>query len=253
MTNSLRLGSIVAVLAAFVVVDSSYAQAPNGLPPRNPAPGGAPAGPGGPSYGGGGGQMQAGAPMGRIALIDPKIIATHLPGFNQRLEELQRRSQQMEGDFKARQEAIQKLMVQLEERTRGSREYKELDMQITKKKGDFQIDIEITRKQFQEEQGKIMADAYHQITAEVEAFAEANQIALVIKYDGEAGKGPKDSMEGISREIQSMVMYHNPSADITEAILARLKQRSSNVPNAAGRAGAPGAGPAVPGAPVRRQ
>jgi Skp family chaperone for outer membrane proteins len=228
--HSLRRSTIAALVSALAATSVSLAQAPQ--QPLRPA--GPPQGTAGPAQGGGvpNGAAPAGAAPAHhaqghpgaaasVAIIDLPYILKNHGGFNQRLEELRREAEGVENDFKAKRDAIQKIMVQLEELQRGSPDYKKLEEEITKRQAGLSVDINIAKKKFQEAEARIYYEVYQQILAEVRYYAEANRIGLVLKFNGDEAN--KDNPDEIMREMQKMVLYYNHSMDITPIMLERMK------------------------------
>lgn len=243
MTNSVHKGVFAALLTALATVGPAFAQAPPQQPAQRPAglpPQGAAGMPSGaapahhPAHAVGG---------GAVAIIDLPYILKHHGGFNQRLEELRRDAENVENDFKAKRDAIQKMMVQADDLNRGSPDFKKMEEDITKRQANLQVEINIAKKKFQEAEAKIYYEVYQQILGEVKYYAEANHIGLVLKFNGDEAN--KDNPEEIMREMQKMVLYNSASIDITPVILEKMKVQPP-------RAG--GANPAAnrPGVPPRR-
>jgi len=239
VTNSLRLGSVVALLSALAIANSSLAQGP----PQRPAATQPPQG-GGPAYAGAA-QPLPGGPAGGVAIIDLPYILKNHGGFNQQLEGLRREAEAVENDFKSKRDGLQKMVTQLEELNRGSPDYKKLEEEITKRNANMTVEFNIKKKQFQEAEAKIYYQVYQQILNEVTYYAEANRISLVLKFNADAAN--KDNPEEIMREMQKMVLYYNQAIDITPIILERMKGQK---PAAGGAAAAQR--PLPPGGPPRR-
>ncbi len=181
---------------------------PNGLPPQGIPPGHAP-------------QGHGVAPTGGIAIIDLPFILKNHGGFNQRLEELRHEAEAVENEFKAKRDAIQKLVVSMDDYQRGSPEFKKLEEDITKRQANLSVEINIAKKKFQETEARIYYEVYQQIVSEVRYYSEANRINLVLKFNGEEAN--KDNPEEIMREMQKMILYYNQAVDITPLILDRMK------------------------------
>jgi len=232
--------SLHRAFAGFVILLLAATSAQAQLPPR--APGGAGPGVGGPPPAGG---PAAGAaapyaapraaaggphPMGGIALIDLGFILKNHAGFIQRSEEFRQQWEGRETDIKAKQDSARKLAMQLNDFQKGSAKYKELEEEVAKRTAELQLEINLTKKKFQESEAKLFYDAYKQIYNEVRVHCEQNNIMMVIKFNGEPPN--PDNPEEIGAEMfNKQTLYYNPGIDITPAILARLK---SQLPQGAG-------------------
>lgn len=250
MANSLFLrSSFAAPLTALALVSAAVAQngpqAPQQQPLRSPAPAGGAPGAGAPQHNAAPAHAasHAAGPGGHVALIDLPYVLKNHGGFNQRLEDLRREAEAAENNLKAKRDAIQKLTVQLDDLNRGSPDFKKLEEEITKRQADLSVDLNITKKKFQEAEARIYYEVYQQILAEVRHYSETNHISLVLKFNGDEAN--KDNPEEIMREMQKMVLYYSPSVDITPIILDRMKGQQ---PRGAG----PNPAAARPGVQPRR-
>ena len=181
-----------------------------------------------------------GVATGGVAIVDLSYVLKNHAGFNQRLEELRREAEAAQADLTAKRDAVQKLIVQLDDFQRGSPDYKKLEEEITKRQANLQVDLNITKKKFAETEAKVYYEAYQQVAAEIKSYADAAHINLVLKFNGDPVN--KDSPEEIQREMLSLVLYYNQAIDITPIVLERLKGqpgRQGPAPSSAQRPGVP--------------
>ena len=175
-----------------------------------------------------------------MAIVDLSYVLKNHAGFNQRLEESRREAEAAQADLTAKRDAVQKLIVQLDDFQRGSPDYKKLEEEITKRQANLQVDLNITKKKFAETEAKVYYEAYQQVAAEIKSYADAAHINLVLKFNGDPVN--KDSPEEIQREMLSLVLYYNQAIDITPIVLERLKGqpgRQGPAPSSAQRPGVP--------------
>jgi Skp family chaperone for outer membrane proteins len=163
-------------------------------------------------------------PMGGVALIDLGYILKNHDGFKQRSEEFRQQWEGREADIKAKQESVRKLAMQLNDFQKGSTQYKQMEEEVQKRTAELQLEINQTKKKFQESEAKLFYDAYQQIYGEVRLHCEQNSIVMVIKFNGEPPN--PDIPEEIGAEMfNKQTLYYNPGIDITPAILSRLKSK----------------------------
>ncbi len=145
-----------------------------------------------------------------------------------------------EGVLKQEREAMQKLAERLASFNKGTPDYKALAEEITKREADLTIKV---RMQFFQREAKIYHTVYQEILQEVDYYAAAAGINLVLRFNGD----PADlnQPETVIRDINKQVVWYAKDRDITPVILDRLNQRAYRNPGAA----APGA-PAAPAGPV---
>ncbi|MBI2824232.1 MAG: OmpH family outer membrane protein [Planctomycetia bacterium] len=232
MATSLRVRFFAAFLILLAVRGTALAQQ---QPPQRPA--GAPAA--APVH-----ASLASAPC-NVAIIDLAYILKKHAGFQQRMEELRHEAETVENEIKGKRDAIQKLAQRLDDYTKGSPDYKNLEEDITKRQADLGVDFNIAKKKFQEAEARVYYEAYQQVLAEVRKHAEATGISLVMKFDGDEAN--KDNPDDVRRDLYKLVLYYNQAIDITPVILDRLK---GQVPRPAGPNPAT-MRPGVPPAPRR--
>ncbi len=251
MAKPLYFNAFAACTILLVSVGTSLAQPPAGAPgqggtiPNNPTRQ-APVGNAQPAYSGGAPAAAAPATRpssqlaGSVALVDLGFVVKNHAGLQAKQEEFRQRQEAFQNDVKAKSEALKKLAMQSNDFAKGSKEYKELEEELAKRDSILRIDVKIAQQKFAEEEARVMYDIYQQIVAEVRLYAEANNIALVMHFNGDEAN--RNNPEEMVREMQMRtVLYHNRGIDITPFILDRLKGQAgrTSAPPAAARPGVP--------------
>jgi len=170
-----------------------------------------------------------------IVLIDVSKLFKDSVRFKQYMAELQTEMQKADEDLKLERDAIRKMMDGLKELKSGSQQYKQDDDEITARKTRLTVEVERQRKDFAKKEAKIWYAVYQRIQAAVEAYARANRIAVVLKFNSEVPD--VENPEAVMRELQKPVLYYHEALDITGVIqrmLADEVERSTQNPGRTG-------------------
>lgn len=216
MKTSLIVATVVAFLVALSIVPRLGAQP--GMQPRAPL-----------------GAGHAGMPM---ALIDIGYIFKNHVRFKNAMDMLGKDIRATEDVLNKERVTIQKMMERLKDYKPGTPDFKKLEEDIAQKQADFQVKAQIQKREFTEREAALYFKTIQEINESVKAYAESNQIGLVMKFNGD----PMESTdrESVMRELNKPVMYYNRSIDITPIILSELNRGA--VPTA-GTVQGGGAGP----------
>ncbi len=169
-------------------------------------------------------QAQQPAPGG-VALVDLAYIFKNHLGLKAMKADLQTAMQAAEVEYKSRGQQFQAQTERLKELQQGTPEYKTLETALIKEQASLNSQLSLKRKQFIEEEARMMYDVYREILEEVSAFSQRNQINLVLQFNGE----PLTSQEPqqVLDHINNPVVYHTTSVDITPVILQQLNRRNA--------------------------
>ena len=104
----------------------------------------------------------------------------------------------------------------------GTPEYKRIEADLTKKQADLQVQVNLQKKDFMEQEGKI----YYAVSVEVEdavkRLATKNNIALVLRFNGD--QVDASNRDDILRNINKPIVFYDPRMDITPYILQDLNR-----------------------------
>lgn len=177
-----------------------------------------------------------------IALLDVPYIFKNHTRFKAMMNDMKADVERAELQMKADRDAIQKLAEQMKEYRKGTPEYKELAEVITKRQADLSIKIRLQKDEFLQREAKTYYNVYQEIHQEVDYYAAANGITMVLRFNGD----PADlgRPETVIRTINKQVVWYTKDQDVTPVILDRLNQRAFNPSSTAphGPARRPGQG-----------
>jgi Skp family chaperone for outer membrane proteins len=155
-----------------------------------------------------------------IALVDVGYVLRKHPRLKAQRDEIRADIERTQADFKQKSEALNKKIEHLQEFRPGTQDYKALEEEIVNEKAKFQGAVTLQKRDFTVREAKIMYNAYQEIAQEVQYYATANNIGLVINFEGDRinPENPDDILRGISRQV----LFYTPDIDITPIILKRL-------------------------------
>ncbi len=174
----------------------------------------------------GSGGRAASTPGLQIALIDVGKIIKDDPTFKQAMAELDQQRQDAETRFKKAAERIRTDQETLRTLKAGSPDYDTRERKVIQDQTQFKVDYEMQRKEFIKEETKIVYAAHQRIYRIVEAYAEQNGTAVVLKFNSDQ---PTDleKTDDLVRDLQKPVLWYHQALDITPVILDALKRQAT--------------------------
>ncbi len=160
-----------------------------------------------------------------VAVIDVAYIFKNHARLKQMMDNLKAEIQQADARMRAENEAIRQLMQQLEQERPGTPNYKQLEETIAKRRADLQVQTALQRKEFLTREAKLYYSVYQEIEQVVRYFATQNNIAVVLRFNGEAAD--PDDPDSILREINKPVVYFAQSLDLTPLVLEALNRSAA--------------------------
>jgi Skp family chaperone for outer membrane proteins len=172
-------------------------------------------------------QQRTAAPQ--VAIIDLAYIFNNHVKFKALSDDLRRDVEAAENELKNNKTALQKLADSLEGFNRNTPEYRQLEEDITKRSADLQVQVQLQKKTFFEQEAKIYYTVYQEIMEQVKYHSDKHGIVLVMRFNGD----PLDENDpqGIQKELNKAVLYYNKVIDITPIILDAVNPpRTGNRP-----------------------
>lgn len=170
---------------------------------------------------GGGGGTQAG---NAVALIDIGYIFKNHTLFKQRMADLQADMERAEQVMKKEADSLRGLREKLNNYRAGTPDYNDLEAKIAKDSADLNVRYQLQKKEFAKAEAKIYYGVYQEIHQEVNAFAQANGVAAVLKFSSEPCDPEKP--DEVLRDLNKPVIYWSRNLDITQVILDSLNRRA---------------------------
>ena len=95
---------------------------------------------------------------------------------------------------------------------------------MLKKQGDLQIKVNLQKKDFMEQEGKIYFNVSREVEDAVKVFATSHNILMVLRFNGD--QVDPSNRDDILRSINKPIVYYDPRMDITPYILQDLNRGS---------------------------
>lgn len=154
---------------------------------------------------------------GQVAIVDLTYIFANHIRFKALVEDMRKDVEAAENDLKGAKESIEKLAESLDNYNKASKEFKELEEDLAKRQADLQVQVNIQKRNFMEQEAKIYLQIYREVLDHVKHHAEKYGISLVLRFNGDPIEG--DDLQGVMRELNRQVVYHNRAIDITPIVL----------------------------------
>lgn len=155
-----------------------------------------------------------------IGLINMGYLFERHPGLVAAKMELKADVERADTQVKERQEALKSQTNQLQITPKGDPNYARLETDIARKSSDLKLDIAIQRKEFMLREARMYHAAYEEVQQEVSDHAKARGLVIVLRFNSE----PVDvsNPESVLMKVNSPIVFHDPNADITQAVLDRI-------------------------------
>ena len=171
----------------------------------------------------------------RIAFIDVGKIFKNDARFKALMEDMKRDVQGAENLVREERDRIGKLEEDLRTYTKGTQAYQQLEEQITARKADLTVKVQIQGKQFQQRQAKIYYNVY-QKSCKLPTTS-ANNTASTSCFRSRVPREPRGG-QSVIPYINKQVVWYADDLDITKQILGELNRTAINPPRSADERGA---------------
>jgi Skp family chaperone for outer membrane proteins len=165
----------------------------------------------------------AAAPVTKIGVIDIGYIFDNHPTMKDQVASIKAQIKMAEDEINKRRESVLEELKSLKSYQENSAEFKQKEEQIAQLESQLKLDFSRKQKEFAEAEAKVIFDTYKQIEMVTKAWAEYNQIGIVFRYS-RMEMDPKAPMT-VSAGINKNVVYFNSTLDLTDPILAYLRQQ----------------------------
>lgn len=153
----------------------------------------------------------------QVAIVDLTYIFANHVRFKALVEDMRRDVEAAEADLKASKESIEKLAENLDSYNKNSPEYKQLEEDFAKRQADLQVQVNIQKRNFMEQEAKIYLSIYREVLDHVKYHAEKSGLSLVLRFNGDPIDG--DDLQGVMQQLNRQVVYYNRTIDITPIVL----------------------------------
>lgn len=183
---------------------------------------------------------------GQIALLDISYIFKNHARFKAMMTDMQHDVDAAEASVKKDRDSLKKLAESLEQYRSGSPEYQQLEQELAKKQADLQVQVQLQKKNFLQQEAKIYHSVYVEIMDVVNAYASRSGLAMVMRFNGDPVS--IDNPQDVLRDINKPIVWYPKDHDITPYILEQLNRndlnpRVSDRPGTSYNSGVPGPAP----------
>ena len=189
----------------------------------------------------------------QIAVIDISRIFKEHPRFVEEMARLKSRVEAEDAKMKDRANRLQNMADTLQTLKPGSQEYKDKEKTIASERAQMQIDIQVQRKEFLQQEAAIYKEIYESVKIAVANYASQVGLAAVIRYTSPPSEVDPQQPNTVLAEIQKDLVWFSPGLDITNHILSSLGARANTGTAGPARTGIPAYQQnATPSYPTRR-
>ena len=162
----------------------------------------------------------AGGP--NVALLDVSYLFEKLPHFKAYMTQVTEDAQKAQDVVKREEQEIRKL-AETAEANRGSPKFKAIEEEITRRRGDLAVQIELQRRNFQQRQAKIYYSVYKEIQDQASMVCAQYGYDIVLRFSGDPVDAERP--ESVLSYINRPVVWYDQQRDITPFVLKAIKDR----------------------------
>jgi Skp family chaperone for outer membrane proteins len=164
----------------------------------------------------------------QLALVDLAYIYANHVKFKAHSEDLRRDVEAAEAELKANKASLQKMADHLEEYSRNSQEFRQLEEEIAKRTAEIQVQVQKQKRDFFEQEAKMYYTVYQEIMEQVRYYADKHGVLLVMRFNGDPYD--ENDPQALQKELNKVVLYHNKMIDITPIILDAVNPQRPTTP-----------------------
>lgn len=161
-----------------------------------------------------------------FAVVDIGYLIKNHPRMNADLESLKAEMAKAQTEIEDRRKALLKEGEMIGTTFNAdSPEFKQKQEQLLNQESKLRVDFMAKEKEFAEKQATVIYTVYTQINEIVTLVASHYQYDMVMRYNREQNEMDPKKPNTVNLGVQKDVIFHNPSIDVTEIVLAELKRR----------------------------
>ncbi|MGQ0637560.1 MAG: OmpH family outer membrane protein [Planctomycetaceae bacterium] len=154
-----------------------------------------------------------------IAVVDLARVFQAYKPLTDRREEHAREVRKADEAVKGLMAEVARLNEDLKGVKEGSAEHRRLVEEIQKKRREFETFRQQEQQRLIRLESELFAHAYDRVVEEVQKYADAHNLRLVLRHHGGSldGKNPQETIAGLNR----LVLYQN-ALEITDEIISAM-------------------------------
>jgi Skp family chaperone for outer membrane proteins len=158
-----------------------------------------------------------------VVLVDLSHIFQKYAGFTEMEADLKTAVTVAEAEIGKLREDVKKKLADLKLAQKGTPQYQQFQDDITKLQVEINTRVTNGRKDFADQEAKIIYSVYKQVQDEVALFCRRNGVRVALQYKSKSLN--EDDFTQVLTKIQQPVLYAEPSVDITNYVLEQLNAR----------------------------
>ncbi len=163
---------------------------------------------------------QAPAAGHRIAVVDVAKIFKNHTGIKAQVEAIEGNLKSIDAELKGKQTELKDAAGKLKSFAVGSPEYTRQEELVASLESKLRLEMARKRKELQDAEARIYYDNYQLISKGVAYLAQHYKLNLVLRYNSEEMELEKG--ESVLRGVMKNIVYHDPSLDMTDAVMQYL-------------------------------
>lgn len=169
---------------------------------------------------------------GRICLLDVAKVFKDNPSFQAQMEGIRKEASTLKANVETQLNQLQEEAKQLEEYQANSEKRRELERSLVSKQADLQTRARQAEADLLTREAKIYLQTYKQMEQIVAQIAEANDIALVLRYESAPinSEDRADVIKGVNRQVV-FLQKHNDMTDAVQKYMNATAQAPSGTQN----------------------
>ncbi len=171
-----------------------------------------------------------------VAVIDLQDVFKKHARFTAAMEDLKKDNEALAAYARTEQAKLQKMLEALKDLKPGSPDYKRKEEEIAHIDSDVRVQLSLKRKELREREAKLHYQAYEEISAAVQEFADRNGIGLVVRFSADEidPTNPESIMMGLSRQV-----VYQRNLNITDFVIEMINRGTPPVAPAGDQARRP--------------
>jgi Skp family chaperone for outer membrane proteins len=159
-----------------------------------------------------------------IVLLDVNRVYKENSRFKAAMVRLQAEVNKAEAEVKRQKEKVRAERNEVEKLPGGSDERNKKEDLANRLEAAIAAQVQVQKKAFIREEAEIYQKTYHELTSQVEAYARANGIEVVLRTSRTTADVSKP--DDVLREINQSIVWSVVDVDITSIIIERLNRRA---------------------------
>lgn len=158
-------------------------------------------------------------PAAAVAVIDIAKVFKEHSAFKKRMAELKTMFEDFQATSKARQAEIEQLATAAKTLKTGTDPFEQETRRVQRMAVELQADATAMQRKLMKEEAEIYAAIYREVGEKVSAYARANGIRLVLRFNGD----PMDTSDrnSVLVGVNNSIVFQD-QLDITDEIIRRV-------------------------------